>query len=456
MFGAFPEDRSKIRGQAVLVTPQQQSQNGVCSFGESLRTQTTPFTAIVKHSALCTFVDQVRTLQRIGAVAVIGVVSKADCRNDMEERCKAKFDTMIRGSGMFSDDILIPVLVSFPDEVAEIMNFIGTSYKRNNYGQIIQRQLRIEIDFDPRDPNHEEEEAKDNVNYEFWSQPGDVEGAYEFITKFFPVAKALGPNVSFTPYFGMFDEEMRSHCQAPHTDENKWCEDFCLFEGSYCAYHQGYSPGVRVVLEILRQNCIWSLYGGDGLGEQWWKYNKAYMEACTNKDNIGNTSCIKEAFDFAGIDGDKVALCMEYTSVSDYQNSMLDKEVAAGDSRNVWSFPSSFVNDFMVEDGANPEFVFLAICSEFPDRHKPKLCKECSSCPKALECAHAGGKCPSQESPLPNAVPSKHQRSGLSLGDVLIVILLSLTSGLLASQIDLKHFLARRRNAEQSSTLKED
>ena len=169
-----------------------------------------------------------RTLQRIGAVAVIGVVSKADCGNDMEERCKAKFDTMIRGSGIFSDDILIPVLVSFPDEVAEIMNFIRTSYKTNNYGQIIQPHLRIEIDFDPRDTNHEEE-AKNNVNYEVWSQPGDVEGAYEFITKFFAVAKALGRNVSFTPYFGMFDEEMRSQCQAPHTDENKWCEDFCMF-----------------------------------------------------------------------------------------------------------------------------------------------------------------------------------------------------------------------------------
>ena len=235
MFGAFPEDRSKIRGQAVLVTPQQQSQNGVCSFGESLRAQTTPFIAIVKHSALCTFVDQVRTLQRIGAVAVIGVVSKADCRNDMEERCKAKFDTMIRGSGMFSDDILIPVLVSFPDEVAEIMNFMASPYDESNTyerrsGRIkrVRPPLRIEIDFDPRDTNHEGE-AEQNVNYEFWSQPGDVEGAYEFITKFFAVAKALGRNVSFTPYFGMFDEEMRSQCQAPHTDENKWCEDFCMF-----------------------------------------------------------------------------------------------------------------------------------------------------------------------------------------------------------------------------------
>ena len=380
----------------------------------------------------------------------------------MEERCKAKFDTMIRGSGMFSDDILIPVLVSFPDEVAEIMNFMASPYDESNTyerrsGRIkrVRPPLRIEIDFDPRDTNHEGE-AEQNVNYEFWSQPGDVEGAYEFITKFFPVAKALGPNISFTPYFGMFDEEMRSHCQAPHTHENEWCEDFCLFEGSYCAYHQGYSPGVRVVLEILRQNCIWSLYGGDGLGEQWWKYNKAYMETCTKKDNIGNTSCIKEAFDFAGIDGDKVALCMEYTSVSDHQNSMLDKEVAAGDSRNVWSFPSSFVNDFMVEDGANPEYVFLAICSEFPDQHKPKLCEECSSCPKALDCAHAGGKCPSQESTFPNTAPSKYQRSGLSLGDLLIVILMSLTSGLLASQIDLRRFLARRRNVEQSSTPKED
>ena len=211
-----------------------------------------------------------------------------------------------------------------------------------------------------------------------------------------------------------------------------------------------------MVFEILRQNCIWSLYGGDGLGEQWWKYNQAYMEKCTSKSNIVNASCIEEAFDVAGIDASKVALCMEYTSVSDHQNSTLDKEVAAGDSRNVWSFPSSFVNGIMIKNGANPEFVFLAICSEFSDQHKPKLCEECFSCPKALECAHAGGKCPSQQSPLPNAALSKQQRIGLSLGDLLIVILLSLTSGLLASQIDLRQFFAGRRSAEQPSAPKED
>ena len=433
--GTFPDDEFKIRGVAryfFLVNPG----SSQCSF-QNFSPGTTsswkdgqPFVAIVEGLDGCQFVQQIREAQQMGAVAVIGVAgepggysSPRSISNAIEcqtkASCKALYERMLEGDG-WADDIVIPVVATFIDDVKDIQQHFNNQYQREYQWRERHREpyrngetyngemLRLEMSFSPKSDD-------DAVKYEFWTLPGEaIEESLHFLKTFKHIASELHPKAIFTPHFTLFDGFKTGCRQNPNPYSSNtipspsWCTDLCIYDGHYCAYHPDPPlypklSGADIVKEIVRQSCIKSQYASkDKFDEAWWDYSIFFLKHCAQGNNhilFNSTKCINKAYDEAGIDASKIDLCIEYTRDESHEsNPLLNAELLALEDRKVSSVPSTYVGNSKVEGGLFPENLFREICSQFPPHDMPKICQKCHQCANVLQCIrHPGHVCAEEE-----------------------------------------------------------
>ena len=289
------------------------------------------------------------------------------------------------GSGM---DIGIPAYLLFKEDADAIKDVLKS-------GQVV----RVEMSFSLPNPD-------DRVEYDFWSRPGDT-NSYEFMNNFKYLAKALDKRAKFTPHYAIYDG-LTAGCQAA-TGENQ-CLTLCTNQGRYCAndpdddLFSGVS-GADVVTEALRRICIWTEYGQDGIGFNWWTYVEQFILRCNELDYFSSPECIQDVYKHAGIDKDKVDKCMLYSGgTEEGQNSYLQDQLDLQREKGVVLIPTSFVNEAKIKGAMGSANVFEAICAGYSDGTKPDICYLCGSCPQAKDCVMNDGMCPSAPSGL---IPSR-------------------------------------------------
>jgi len=163
--------------------------------------------------------------------------------------------------------------------------------------------------------------------------------------------------------------------------------------------------GAMVVIESLRQICIWRLYGVDGVGRRWWDYIIEFESRCDQEVDgmFGDESCVKEAMQRSGIDYNKVSSCMKSTGGigEGVSNSILDQELIASDAHEEELdiiLPSFYVNQSPLKGAMTTTVVFGAICAGFISGSEPPICKQCHQCSDVDTCI-AMGFCPGRINP---------------------------------------------------------
>lgn len=90
---------------------------------------------------------------------------------------------------------------------------------------------------------------------------------------------------------------------------------YCMPDPDKDPYH-GYS-GKDIVVENLRQKCIWNHYGGEAAGKQegvglaWWGYVREFHERCSKRGRFTDVGCVKEAMKASGVDFNRIQQCMD-------------------------------------------------------------------------------------------------------------------------------------------------
>jgi len=378
-----------------------------------------PFLLMVNRGG-CTFVKKVRNAQHMGAAGVliadnVCLCSDEACLNQTSSPTCEKVEPMMADDGSGSD-ITIPSFLVYKHDAEMFKDHIVTK------NQTMRVAMEFESAVSPIAPSststtasstktttntNSKEEERPKVSYELWMSPTDAVSK-DFLTKFGPIAKELGPYTNFTPHLYIYDG-IKSQCvgqpgsKGGTKEENKnWeknpCFNLCTNHGRYCStdpdddLYSGIS-GADVVKESLRLLCIWSNYGdSDGLGVAWWSYIQSFYEKCFSTEAFADRNCINKAYLNAGISGPVVDQCMADSGglTADEINNKLYREISVQYNRGIYVMPSVHIQGRPFRGPVAADAVLSAICDKFTK--KPEIC-QCAACPDPAACAADGGRC---------------------------------------------------------------
>mmetsp|Transcript_9745 Transcript_9745/g.10777 ORF Transcript_9745/g.10777 Transcript_9745/m.10777 type:complete len:504 (+) Transcript_9745:46-1557(+) len=333
-----------------------------------------PFILMVDRGG-CTFVQKVRNGQHAGAAAVIIADNTCQCKHDKictpegTTSCEQHEPIMADdGSGF---DITIPSVLLFKQDADPIKEALNKK-----------KPVRMELAWSLPNPD-------DHVELDLWTSPTDY-ASLQFKEDFRDAMLALASRVTFVPHMYIYDG-IDAMCRTQ--DGTNLCESICTNQGRYCStdpdgnFDSGIS-GADVVAESINRLCIWEIFGGDGIGLEWWDYIHAFNEMCNTSELFMDDDCVKSAMETAGIEYDRVGECIfEHGGLeSDEQNDLLQKQLLDKESSGVVIMPVSYVNGVAVRGALEFATIFKAVCAGYASGTEPAICDTCANCSDEQKC----------------------------------------------------------------------
>ncbi|GER36911.1 vacuolar-sorting receptor [Striga asiatica] len=216
----------------------------------------------------------------------------------------------------------------------------------------------------------------DRVEYELWTNSNDECGVkcdmlMKFLKDFKGPAQILekGGYTQFTPHY------ITWYCPKAFT-MSKQCKSQCLNHGRYCApdpeedFSSGYD-GKDVVLENLRQLCVFREAKEEKKPWVWWDYVTDFQIRCPMKEKKYNAECAE------GLDLRKIERCMGDPN-ADVDNPVLKEEqeaqIGKGTRGDVTILPTLVVNNHQYRGKLEKGAVLKAICAGFEETTEPAVC----------------------------------------------------------------------------------
>ncbi|KAL5070291.1 hypothetical protein RYX36_021178 [Vicia faba] len=239
----------------------------------------------------------------------------------------------------------------------------------------------------------------DRVEYELWTNSNDECGVkcdmlMEFVKDFKGAAQILekGGFTQFTPHY------ITWYCPQAFT-LSKQCKSQCINHGRYCApdpeqdFSTGYD-GKDVVVENLRQLCVYKVANETQKPWVWWDYVTDFQIRCPMKEKKYNKKCADAVIESLGLDIKKIEKCMGDPD-ADSENTVLkeeqDAQIGKGSRGDVTILPTLVVNSRQYRGKLEKGAVMKAICSGFEETTEPAVCL--SSEVETNECLDNNGGC---------------------------------------------------------------
>ncbi|KAF8404893.1 hypothetical protein HHK36_009788 [Tetracentron sinense] len=206
------------------------------------------------------------------------------------------------------------------------------------------------------------------VEFELWTNSNDECGTkcdmlMEFVKDFKGAAQILekGGYTQFTPHY------ITWYCPQAFT-VSKQCKSQCINHGRYCApdpeqdFSRGYE-GKDVVIENLRQLCVFRVANETKRPWVWWDYVTDFQIRCPMKQKKYNKECADTVIKSLGLDSKRIEKCMGDADANS-ENSVLkeeqDAQVGKGSRGDVTILPTLVVNNRQYR-GQPLELVFLTV-----------------------------------------------------------------------------------------------
>ncbi|OMJ93128.1 hypothetical protein SteCoe_3945 [Stentor coeruleus] len=293
----------------------------------------------------CSFVVKVRNAQTIGASAVIII----------DNIIESPENVMMIDDGT-AGNIYIPSVLISKSNGQLLKNYILSH-------QSI--KTRVQMTFEMLNPDNQ-------VEYEIWMSSENTE-LREFLSDFSQHGKKLMPNTQMTPHYVLWYSVERSKegFLTEHKD--------CLSGGRYCApdpdLDNGPRTGREIVLENLRQICLYNYLTDQKKLNLWWDYIKKF-KGCTG-DNF-NTKCSDTILNIIGIKTKIIQECIDNSVLgSDIKindNFLLKQERKAMLDRGIFFYPSLIINNQTFRGDLESVEVMTALCAGF--KNQPNYCIE--------------------------------------------------------------------------------
>ncbi len=282
--------------------------------------------------------------------------------NDKDE----KVEEMFLADDGHEGDISIPAILISKQDGDKIINYY--LMHKDNKNDI--NKIRFEIKFDIENKNN-------IVNYDIWYTP-DLENVYSFFKDFEKYQKELGDYAHLEVHFVTYPHFLYD----PNSNTPK---DDCLGSGLYCIRpgKLGIVDGSIIVMESIKQKCIYNNALQKGKIEYFWKFMTIFYEKCIQKEDF-TENCSNDAIYSSGVNLNEIKDCI-YESFSgtsyekqqqDYpktlKNQILDKEYELRKAYLITRVPSLTINKRLYIGSWKPEFIFEALCAGLIK--KPRAC----------------------------------------------------------------------------------
>ncbi|EMS68622.1 hypothetical protein TRIUR3_18779 [Triticum urartu] len=237
------------------------------------------------------------------------------------------------------------------------------------------------------------------VEYELWTNSNDECGPkcdmlMHFLKEFKGAAQLLekGGYSQFTPHY------ITWYCPQAFV-VSKQCKSQCINHGRYCApdpeqdFSTGYD-GKDVVVENLRQLCVFNVANEIKKPWIWWDYVTDFHIRCPMKEKKYNKKCAETVIKSLGLEVKKIDKCMG-DSNDDSDHPLLkmeqDSQIGKGSRGDVTILPTLVVNNRQYRGKLGRKAVLKAICAGFEETTEPNVCL--SDDMETNECLSDNGGC---------------------------------------------------------------
>ncbi|KAB2044731.1 hypothetical protein ES319_D01G110600v1 [Gossypium barbadense] len=233
----------------------------------------------------------------------------------------------------------------------------------------------------------------DRDKYELWTNSNDECGVkcdmlMAFVKDFKGAAQILekAGYTQFTPHY------ITWYCPQAFT-LSRQCKSQCINRGRYCAPdpEQGFSSGYEgkdVVIETLRQLCVFKVANETNRPWVWWDYVADFQIRRPMKEKKYNKECAD------GLDAKKIEKCIGDPD-ADTENPVLkeeqDAQAGKGSRGDVTILPTLVVNNRQYRGKLTKGAVLKAICNGFKETTEPAVCL--SGDVETNECLENNGGC---------------------------------------------------------------
>uniref|UniRef100_A0A5B7B2G3 Putative Vaculolar sorting receptor 3 isoform 1 n=2 Tax=Davidia involucrata TaxID=16924 RepID=A0A5B7B2G3_DAVIN len=374
----IPQYGGSMAGTVVYPKENRKGCRGFDEFGISFKSKSGALpTFVLVDRGDCFFALKVWNAQKAGASAVLVA--------DEIEEALITMDTPEEdsSSAKYIENITIPS--------ALIGKSFGEKLKKSTSGG---EMVNVNLDWREAVPHPD-----DRVEYQLWTNSNDECGIkcdmlMEFVKDFKGAAQILekGGYTQFTPHY------ITWYCPQAFTI-SKQCKSQCINHGRYCApdpeqdFSTGYE-GKDVVLENLRQLCVFRVANETKKPWIWWDYVTDFQIRCPMKEKKYNKECADSVIRSLGLDIKKIEKCMGDPN-ADSDNPVLkeeqDAQIGKGSRGDVTILPTLVVNNRQYRGKLEKGAVLKAICSGFEETTEPAVCL--SDDVETNECLDNNGGC---------------------------------------------------------------
>ncbi|CAA6656961.1 unnamed protein product [Spirodela intermedia] len=352
--------------------------NGFDEFDISFRSKAGGFpTFLLVDRGDCYFTAKAWNAQKAGAAAILVADDRIEplITMDTPEEDNAKAD--------YLQNITIPA--------ALISKSLGDRFKKSLSNS---EMVSVNLDWRESLPHPDE-----RVEYEFWTNSNDecgvkCESQIDFVKSFKGAAQILEQKgyTQFTPHY------ITWYCPEAFT-LSKQCKSQCINHGRYCApdpeqdFSRGYD-GKDVVVQNLRQVCLFRVANESGKPWLWWDYVTDFSIRCPMKEKKYTKECADEVIRSLGLDLKKIDKCMGDLD-ADEDNPVLkaeqDAQIGKESRGDVTILPTLVINNRQYRGKLDKGAVLKAICSGFQETTEPAVCL--SEDVETNECLENNGGC---------------------------------------------------------------
>ncbi|XP_059640556.1 vacuolar-sorting receptor 1-like [Cornus florida] len=290
---------------------------------------------------------------------------------------------------LVADDRIEPLItMDMPEEEDAQANYvqnitIPSALISKTFGDKIKKavssneMVNINLDWRESLPHPDE-----RVEYEFWTNSNDecgpkCDSQIEFVKNFKGAAQILEQKgyTQFSPHY------ITWYCPEAFL-LSKQCKSQCINHGRYCApdpeqdFSRGYE-GKDVVIQNLRQACVFKVANESGRPWLWWDYVTDFAIRCPMKEKKYNKECANQVIQSLGINIKEIDKCVGDTD-ADIDNSVLKTEqeaqIGKGSRGDVTILPTLVINNRQYRGKLDRGAVLKAICSGFQETTEPAIC----------------------------------------------------------------------------------
>lgn len=239
----------------------------------------------------------------------------------------------------------------------------------------------------------------DRVEYEFWTNSNDecgpkCDSQREFVKNFKGAAQILEKKgyTQFTPHY------ITWYCPEAFI-LSKQCKSQCINHGRYCApdpeqdFSKGYD-GKDVVVQNLRQVCVFKVANESGKPWLWWDYVTDFSIRCPMKEKKYTKECADQVIKSLGLGLKEIDKCIGDPTV-DVENPVLkaeqDAQIGKNSRGDVTILPTLVINNRQYRGKLDRGAVLKAICAGFKETTEPGVCL--SEELETNECLERNGGC---------------------------------------------------------------